>query len=60
MRGRDPGEPHRAATPLELFSDLVFIVAVALAAELVGMVAFMIGLRYRAGREVAAVDSVQA
>ncbi|GAA2721360.1 low temperature requirement protein A [Cellulomonas aerilata] len=30
--GRDPDEPHRAATPLELFFDLVFVVAVALAA----------------------------
>jgi low temperature requirement protein LtrA len=33
MRGRDPGEEHRASTPLELFFDLVFVVAVALAAE---------------------------
>ena len=31
--GRDPREPHRAATPLELFFDLVFVVAVALASE---------------------------
>ena len=29
--GRDPDEEHRAATPLELFFDLVFVVAVALA-----------------------------
>ncbi len=29
MRGRSPTEPHRAATPLELFFDLVFVVAVA-------------------------------
>ena len=29
MRGRDPDEPHRAATPLELFFDLCFVVAVA-------------------------------
>ncbi|NYH54469.1 low temperature requirement protein LtrA [Nocardiopsis arvandica] len=29
MRGRDPGEEHRAATPLELFFDLTFVVAVA-------------------------------
>lgn len=32
MRGRDPGEEHRAATPLELFFDLVIVVAVAVAA----------------------------
>ena len=32
MRGRDPGEPNRAATPLELFFDLVIVVAVAVAA----------------------------
>jgi low temperature requirement protein LtrA len=32
MRGRDPGEAHRAATPLELFFDLCFVVAVAAAA----------------------------
>ena len=32
MRGRDPGEAHRAATPLELFFDLAFVVAVAAAA----------------------------
>jgi low temperature requirement protein LtrA len=29
MRGRSPHEEHRAATPLELFFDLVFVVAVA-------------------------------
>ncbi|WP_371790259.1 low temperature requirement protein A [Streptomyces sp. NBC_01471] len=28
MRARDPGEPHRASTPLELFFDLCFVVAV--------------------------------
>lgn len=28
MRPRNPNEPHRAATPLELFFDLVFVVAV--------------------------------
>jgi low temperature requirement protein LtrA len=33
MRGRDPAEEGRAATPLELFFDLVVVVAVALAAE---------------------------
>src|SRR3546814_14579476 len=27
MSGRDPNEAHRAATPLELFYDLVFVVA---------------------------------
>lgn len=32
MRGRDPGEEHRAATPLELLFDLTFVVAVAQAA----------------------------
>jgi low temperature requirement protein LtrA len=33
MRPRSPHEPHRAATPLELFFDLVFVVAIAQAAE---------------------------
>lgn len=33
MRGRDPHEPHRAATPLELLFDLVFVVAFAQAGE---------------------------
>ena len=33
MRARSPDEEHRAATPLELFFDLVFVVAIALAAE---------------------------
>lgn len=32
MTGRSPDEPHRAATPLELFFDLVFVVALARAA----------------------------
>jgi low temperature requirement protein LtrA len=32
MTGRDPGEPHRASTPLELLFDLTFVVAVARAA----------------------------
>jgi low temperature requirement protein LtrA len=32
MTGRDPGEQHRASTPLELFFDLCFVVAVASAA----------------------------
>ena len=32
MAGRDPAEPHRAATPLELLFDLCFVVAVAEAA----------------------------
>lgn len=32
MRAHDPHEGHRAATPLELFFDLCFVVAVALAA----------------------------
>jgi len=31
MIGRDPGEIHRAATPLELFFDLCFVVAVSFA-----------------------------
>ncbi|MCB0086564.1 MAG: low temperature requirement protein A, partial [Caldilineaceae bacterium] len=29
MRARSPEEGHRAATPLELFFDLVFVVAIA-------------------------------
>jgi low temperature requirement protein LtrA len=33
MRSRSPEEEHRAATPLELFFDLVFVVAVAQAAS---------------------------
>jgi low temperature requirement protein LtrA len=32
MSGRDPGETHRASTPLELLFDLTFVVAVAEAA----------------------------
>ncbi|MEU8677676.1 low temperature requirement protein A [Streptomyces sp. NPDC048560] len=40
MRSRDPHEDHRAATPLELFFDLCFVVAVAQAgARLVHAVA---------------------
>ncbi|OZC56858.1 low temperature requirement protein A [Rhodococcus sp. 06-470-2] len=31
MRPRDPNEPHRSASPLELFFDLVFVVAVSIA-----------------------------
>ncbi len=31
MVGRDPNEPHRAATPLELLFDLTFVVAFSLA-----------------------------
>ena len=33
MRRASPHEPHRAATPLELFFDLVFVVAIAQAAS---------------------------
>ena len=33
MRARSPHETHRAATPLELFFDLVFVVAIAQAGE---------------------------
>ena len=33
MTARDPQEPHRASTPLELFFDLCFVVAVAAAAN---------------------------
>src|SRR5690606_30107873 len=33
MRGRDPRQEHRAATPLELFFDLTFVVAVSQAAS---------------------------
>jgi Bacterial low temperature requirement A protein (LtrA) len=32
MSGRDPGEAHRASTPLELLFDLTFVIAVARAA----------------------------
>ncbi len=32
LRGRNPDETHRAATPLELFYDLVFVIAIAQAA----------------------------
>ena len=33
MRGRDPAESHRAATPLELLFDLTFVVAFGMAAD---------------------------
>jgi low temperature requirement protein LtrA len=33
MRARDPEEPHRVATPLELLFDLCFVVAIAQAAR---------------------------
>lgn len=33
MTGRDPGESHRSATPLELLFDLTFVVAFAQAAD---------------------------
>lgn len=33
MIGRDPAQAHRTATPLELFFDLTFVVAIAQAAE---------------------------
>jgi low temperature requirement protein LtrA len=33
MKARSPHEHHRAATPLELFFDLVFVVAIAQAAS---------------------------
>ena len=33
MTGRDPAEPHRASTPLELLFDLCFVVAVASVAQ---------------------------
>jgi low temperature requirement protein LtrA len=33
LSGRDPNEPHRAATPLELLYDLVFVVAFGQAAN---------------------------
>src|SRR4051812_17050634 len=33
LGGRDPREPHRSATPLELLYDLVFVVAFGQAAD---------------------------
>ena len=33
MRPRDPDEPHRSASPLELFFDLVFVVSIAIASS---------------------------
>lgn len=33
MSGRDPHEPHRAATPLELLFDLTFVIAFGIAAN---------------------------
>jgi low temperature requirement protein LtrA len=33
MSGRDPGETHRSATPLELLFDLAFVVAFGIAAD---------------------------
>jgi low temperature requirement protein LtrA len=50
MRGRDPSEAHRTVTPLELFLDLAFVVAVAQAASELhhalanGMVAYGLAL----------------
>lgn len=29
LPARDPGQPHRAATQLEIFFDLVFVIAIA-------------------------------
>ena len=36
MRGRDPQESHRTSTPLELFFDLIFVVALSDAGEILG------------------------
>ena len=36
MRPRDPGEEGRAASTLELFFDLVFVIAVSIAASQIG------------------------
>ncbi len=33
MTARDPDQPHRTASPLELFFDLVFVVSVAIASQ---------------------------
>src|SRR4029453_15223942 len=33
LMGRDPDEPHRSATPLELLYDLVYVVGFGLAAD---------------------------
>ena len=33
MRGRDPHEVHRAATPLELLFDLTFVIGFGVAAD---------------------------
>jgi low temperature requirement protein LtrA len=33
MSGRDPHEPHRVATPLELLFDLTFVIAFGVAAS---------------------------
>ena len=33
MSGRDPGETHRASTPLELLFDLTFVIAFGVAAS---------------------------
>jgi low temperature requirement protein LtrA len=41
MRPRDPAEPHRTATPLELFFDLTFVVAVSQAAS--GLASGLVG-----------------
>ncbi|MFC7622633.1 low temperature requirement protein A [Microlunatus sp. GCM10028923] len=52
LRPRDPADPHRAATPLELLTDLCFVVAIAQAAaefhhyisdhhEMQGLIGFM-------------------
>lgn len=36
MRGRDPHEPHRASTPLELLFDLTFVIGFGVAAQQLG------------------------
>jgi hypothetical protein len=53
LTGRNPGEEHRTATPLELLFDLTFVVAFGIAAnELAHYLA-----RARSGRRARAIPS---
>ncbi|MCS0600039.1 low temperature requirement protein A [Streptomyces sp. LP11] len=47
MPGRDPGEPHRTATSLELLSDLCFVIAVSQASG--GLATAVTGGHYATG-----------
>src|SRR4029450_300437 len=46
MTARSPHEKHRVSTPLELLFDLVFVVAIAPAAALVGYIMSFFAIRW--------------